>query len=233
MKMFFLLLLLLPVATAVCPAAPPDNPQWQLVWEDDFNSPVLDTNKWSKIDRGRSDWDRHMSHDPAGYEIRDGKLILRGIINTNSADDAKAITGGVTTRGKFSFTYGKVEIRAKLGHVQGAWPAFWMLPSHAPKGEGYPGEIDIMEHLNFDHICYQTVHTHYTLDLGIKTNPVSHAVAPFNSEEFNVFGLEWSADKLVFTVNGRPTFTYPRIQTDKAGQWPYDQPYYLKTMGSG
>lgn len=201
--------------------------KWSLVLEDDFNSNALDTNKWSLVDRSHSDWDRHMSHDPACWEIRGGRLVLRGIVNTNLADDAKVITGGVTTKGKFSFNYGKVEIRAKLGHAQGAWPAFWMLPSQPPAGRGHHGEIDIMEHLNFDKIIYQTVHTHYTLDLGIKTNPVSHATVPFNPEEFNVFGLEWSRDKLVFTVNGKKTFTYPRIKTDKAGQWQFDQPFYL------
>ncbi len=202
-------------------------PKWELVWGDDFNAPALDTNKWSQVERGPSNWNRHMSHDPACYDIRDGSLILRGIVNTNAADPSPFLTGGITTKGKFSFTYGKVEILAKLGHSQGAWPAFWMLPSHPPKGKGYPGEMDIMEHLNFDNIFYQTIHTHYTLDLNIKTNPVSHATAKFDPEEFNVFGVEWFADKVVFTINGQPDFTYPRIQTDIAGQWPFDQPYYL------
>jgi len=223
-KLFLGLLLAVGSFVPIVQAA---DPQWELVWSDDFNNPALDTNKWTKIDRGPSAWNLHMSHDPACYDIQDGKLILRGIVNTNPADSAKVITGGVTTRGKFSFTYGKVEIRAKLGHAQGAWPAFWMLPSQPPPGPGYPGEMDIMEHLNFDPIFYQTVHTHYTLDLNIKTNPLSHATAPFNPEEFNVFGLEWFPDKLVFTVNDQPTFTYPRIQTDTPGQWPYDQPFYL------
>jgi len=200
---------------------------WLLVWEDDFNAGKLDTNKWSRIDRGHSDWDRHMSHDPVCCDIRDGKLILRGIVNTNSADAAKVITGGIMTKGKYSFTYGKLEIRAKLGHSQGAWPAFWMLPSQPRTQYKHNGEIDIMEHLNFDSSIYQTVHTHYTFDLGIKTNPDSHATARFNPDEFNVFSLEWHPDKLVFTMNGRPTFTYPRIRTDKEGQWPFDQPYYL------
>ena len=225
MKTHFLFLLML--AVGLVTHAQAGEPKWSLVWKDDFNSATLDTNKWSKIERGPSNWDRHMSADPACYVLKHGKLILRGIVNTNAADAARVITGGITTQGKFSFAGGRVEIRAKLGHSQGAWPAFWMLPGQPHKSNGYPGEIDIMEHLNFDKIIYQTVHTHYTLDLGIKTDPLSHATAPFNPEQFNVFGLEWFPDKLVFTVNSRATFTYPRIQTDKEGQWPYDQPYYL------
>lgn len=219
--------ILILVAAASCSPVLAASPNWGVVWEDDFKTGTLDTNKWSKIDRGSDEWSRHMSSDPACYDIRDGKLILRGIINTNSADKAKVITGGIWTKGRYSFTYGKVEIRAKLGHAKGAWPAFWMIPSQPPKAPGYPGEIDIMEHLNFDNIICQTVHTHYTLDLGITTNPVNRATARFNPDDFNVFGLEWFPDKLVFTVNDQPTLTYPRIQTDKVGQWPFDQPFYL------
>jgi beta-glucanase (GH16 family) len=203
-------------------------PNWSLVWEDDFNTGTLDTNKWTEIDRGHNDWNRHMSSNPACYIIRAGKIALRGIVNTNSSDSAKAITGGITTKGKFSFTYGKVEIRAKLGHSKGAWPAFWMKPSQPTNTlHKHKGEIDLMEHLNFDRFIYQTVHTHYTLDLGIKTNPISHATARFNHDDFNIFGLEWYPDRLVFTVNRQPTFTYSRIRTDREGQWPFDRPFYL------
>ena len=202
-------------------------PRWTLAWEDDFNADKLDATKWTIIERGRSDCSRHMSNDPACYAFRDGKLALRGLVNTNPADDAKVITGGITTKETYSFTYGKVEIRAKLGHSKGAWPAFWMKPTQRHPKFKHNGEIDLMEHLNFDKFIYQTVHTHYTLDLGIKNKPVSHATAKFNPDDFNTFGLEWFPDKLVFTVNGQPTFTYPRIQTEKEGQWFFDQPFYL------
>ena len=39
--------------------------------------------------------------------------------------------------------------------------------------------------------------------------------------------LEWFPDKLVFTINGEPSLTYPKIVTDQPGQWPFDQPLYL------
>ena len=126
--------------------------RWKLVWEDNFaKDDFIDPAKWVKIGRGRSDWNRHMSADPACYAVKDGRLVLKGIRNPDAADPVKVITGGVTTNGKFEFTYGKVEIRAKLGTAKGAWPAFWML-SNSRKHGGYPhsGEIDIMEHLNSD-----------------------------------------------------------------------------------
>ena len=104
----------------------------------------------------------------------------------------------------------------------------WMLAEEKKYGN-YPknGEIDIMEHLNYDDIIYQTTHSYYTLELKQKTNPPYSSTAKFNKEVFNTFGLEWFPDKLVFTLNGEETFTYPRLKDVDPSQWPYDQPFYL------
>ena len=52
----------------------------------------------------------------------------------------------IRTAESFSFTYGKVEVRAKLPRGDWLWPAIWMLPRDNQYG-GWPasGEIDIME----------------------------------------------------------------------------------------
>ena len=107
-------------------------PKWKLIWKDDFNGKgQFDEKKWSKIPRGKSDWNNFMSDDDRLYEQKNGNLILRGIVNDNlEADTAQFLTGGVYSKGKFSFTYGKVEIKAKLPNTKGAWPAFWMLPEN-------------------------------------------------------------------------------------------------------
>src|SRR5690606_18563267 len=98
----------------------------------------------------------------------------------------------------FAFQYGKVEIHAKLESAQGAWPAMWMLAEQNKYG-AYPknGEIDIMEHLNFEDIIYQTTHSYYTLELNQKDNPPHHGTTNIDLSQFNTFGLEWYPDKLV------------------------------------
>jgi len=196
-----------------------------LVWEEEFNS--LDTTRWSKIPRGLSDWDRHMSDFDSCYAIRDGKLILRGIYNySEKSDTSKYLTGGVHTKDKVTFGLGRIEIRAKLGAATGAWPAFWMLAQGQPYPEG--GEIDIMEHLNYDDIVYQTVHSRYTIDLKIKNNPKQSGTQKFDPDGFNDFIVEKHQDSLVFFVNGIRTFSYPRIKTDKKDQYPFsDYEHYL------
>ncbi|MBC8986360.1 glycoside hydrolase family 16 protein [Pedobacter sp. N36a] len=204
-------------------------PNWKLVWEDNFNGSVMDTAKWSKIPKGTADWNKHMSSDPACYAQYGGKLYLRGIKNPDTSADARPfLTGGLFTKGKFAYQYGKIEIHAKLECAAGAWPAMWMLAEKNKYGK-YPnnGEIDIMEHLNSDSIIYQTTHSYYTLNLKLKENPPHGGTAKINIHTYNTFGLIWDQDKLVFTLNGVETFRYPRVAGADPSQWPYDQPFYV------
>lgn len=199
-------------------------PVWQLTWQDDFNGTELDASKWSKIPRGGSDWNRHMSDGDSLYEVKDGKLFLRGMVNTNPADTAPVVTGGIYSKGKFFQKYGRVEISAKLQSAQGAWPAFWMLPETGKWPNA--GEIDIMEHLNFDSIAYQTVHSYYTFVLE-EQNPPKGSINKINVDGYNTYRVDWYPDSLVFFVNDNRTFAYPKIETDKEGQWPFTTPFYL------
>ena len=167
-----------------------------------------------------------MSDFDSCYAMRDGKLVLRGLVNHSLPNDTAAyITGGVYTKDKVGFTNGRLEIHAKLNGATGAWPAFWLLPQDGKWPGG--GEIDIMERLNNDSIAYQTVHSHYTFDLGIKDNPKQGSTGLINPDDFNTYTVEMYPDSLVFAVNHRHTYTYPRIDTDKEGQFPFYQPYYL------
>lgn len=203
--------------------------KWKLVWQDDFNGAEIDTSKWTRIPAGGSDWNRHMSTDDACFRIENGKLHLLGINNPDTTVDARPyLTGGIWSKGKFAFQYGRVEIHAKLGSAQGAWPAMWMLAELDKYGK-YPrnGEIDIMEHLNFDDIIYQTTHSHYTLNLGEKTNPPHHGTASIDAGVYNTYGISWYPDRIVFQLNGEDTFTYPRVAGVDPSQWPYDQPFFL------
>jgi beta-glucanase (GH16 family) len=193
-----------------------------LSWEENFNQSSFDTNRWTKIPRGTSDWNQYMSDFDSCYAMRDGKLILRGIRNTSLPNDtARYLTGGVYTKDKVTFGFGRLEIKAKLNGAKGAWPAFWMLAENSKWPDG--GEIDIMERLSFDTIVYQTIHTHYTETLKIKDNPKLGATGGIDPAAFNVYAVEKYQDSLVFFINNKKTFTYPRIQTDKEGQFPFDQ----------
>ena len=171
--------------------------RWQLIWEDDFErDDFLDYTKWNVIPRNKADWGNFMPDHEDCFKIMDGKLYLRGILNEDlTVDTARYLTGGVSTKGKFAFQYGKIEIKAKLENAIGAWPAIWMLADQ-PKYGAYPrnGEIDLMEHLNYEDQVYQTVHSYYTLELKQKTNPPYYATTDLIPTEYNVYGIEWYED---------------------------------------
>ena len=204
--------------------------RWSLVWEDNFDGDTINAKYWSKIPRGSVDWNNYMSDYPQLYAVRNGNLVLRGMSTPPEANDtAPYITGGIFTMGKVTFSNGRLEIKAKLNPAKGAWPAIWLMPfdENAPKWpEG--GEIDIMERLNGDAIAYQTVHSSYTYNLGIKDNPKSGITAPIDPDGFNVYAVELYPDSLRFFINDSLTNTYPRIETDKPGQFPFDRDWHLK-----
>ena len=202
---------------------------WELIWEENFEGKSLNTDNWNIIKRNRADWGNTMSSDTRLREVKDGKLILWGIVNDDlQKDTSKFLTAGVDTKGKFAFQYGKIEVNAKLDNATGAWPAIWML-GDKPKYGGWPnnGEIDLMEHLNYEDQVYQTIHSYYTVKMGEKKNPVHYHVTKVNPNEFVRYGMEWYPDSIVYTINGEKTFTYPKILRDDHYQWPFDQPYYL------
>ena len=208
-------------------ACTPSQPEWRLVWEENFDQiNDFDPAVWSKIPRGTADWNNYMSDFDSLYEMRNGNLVLRGIQNlTQPQDTVPFLTGGVYTQGKMGFMDGRLEIKAKLNGATGAWPAFWLLPQEGQWPMG--GEIDIMERLSYDNIAYQTVHSHYTYDLGFKTTPPQGSTGPIHPEAYNVYAVEMYADSLCFFINDQHTFTYPRIETDQEGQFPFHQPFYL------
>lgn len=202
--------------------------RWKLVWQENFNQKRgFDTHVWSKIPRGRSDWNKKMTDLDSCFDMRKGNLILRGIVNQDlSGDSLPYLTGGVYTCGKKLFSEGRIEVCAKLNTARGAWPAIWMLPEDGEWVQG--GEIDIMERLNYDHFVYQTVHSDYTEYQGIKDNPAASSTGPIKPDDYNVFAVEIYGDSLSFYVNDIHTFTYPRIRTDKKGQFPYSgHSFYL------
>ena len=55
---------------------------WKLVWEENFDQEDhFDEASWSKIPRGKSDWNNYMSDFDSCYTMRDGNLVLRGLVN--------------------------------------------------------------------------------------------------------------------------------------------------------
>lgn len=201
----------------------------ELVWEENFKNDSLDSGNWSKIPRGTPDWKNYMSPEDTLYALRDNKLILRGMENKHVPQDtAQFLTGGVYTKDKQAFGHGRWEVRAKLNGAEGAWPALWLLPQTEDRTWPDDGEIDIMERLSHSDTIYQTVHSYYTQKLGIQDDPQHSATTAIDPEEFNTYAVEIHSDKVVYFINDEKIMSYPKIETDKKGQFPYsDHKFYI------
>jgi len=211
----------------------PQHSNWDIFWQDEFSGTELDERKWTLCKRGNYDWNNSLSADPRLLKVTGGALHLQGIVNDQQATDpVPFVTGGVTSKRKFAFQYGKAQVRARFKSAQGAWPAIWMLGS---KG-AWPakGEIDLMEHLNFDNLVYQSVHSQYTTSNDKHATPKSGGTAKIERDAWNTYGCEWEERQITFTVNGKPTHTYPRKSTLGKAQWPFRQSvYFILSMQIG
>ena len=138
---------------------------------------------------------------------------------------------------KFAFTYGKVEVRAKLPSGFGTWPAIWMLGKNINEAgaywqtqgfgtTGWPacGEIDIMEHWGSNQNYVQSA-MHTPSSFGGTVNKGGQLV-PTVSSEFHVYTLEWFPNKMVFSVDDVVHYIYePAVRN--ANTWPFDAEQYL------
>lgn len=212
-----------------CSQQKEETSEWNLVWEENFDSTDINPAVWTRINRGSSDWNNTMTTADTCYSLVDGNMVLKGIASyEGDGDSVPYLTGGIFTKNKKGFGNGRLEIKAKLQGAQGAWPAIWMLPFNNeewPKG----GEIDIMERLNHDTIAYQTIHTYYTYVLGHGENPDKGSTGPINPNDYNIYAVEMYPDSLCFFINDYKTFTYPRLPElpDSVCQFPFNKPYYL------
>lgn len=135
---------------------------------------------------------------------------------------------------KFAFTYGRVEVRAKLPAAMGTWPAIWTLGANCNEtgsffdgqyGSGqWPGcgEIDIMEQTGWDkniiisHFHWGDRNTGEYKNIGGKI-PVANS-----SGEFHVYSMEWTSSSIKTFVDDELIYELPN-SSDK----PYDHPHYL------
>ena len=204
--------------------------RYALVWHDEFDSGTLDETVWSKIPRSNAGWAAHLTSDERLYGFEDGNLVLRGMVNDFlPKDKSEYLTGGVWSKYKKNFGFGRIEVRAKFDVAQGYWPAIWMLPwTNHTVNWPHGGEIDIMEHFRDNPFVNNTVHSHYTVNLRRRNRPSQVAYPKYNEGEYNTYAVERFHDSLVFFVNGRRTLNYPRFREGRNGQFPFSEyDYYL------
>jgi beta-glucanase (GH16 family) len=222
---------------------------WKLVWSDEFNGRGLpDPSKWTYETGYVRNHERqfYTRARPENARLEDGRLIIEarkeryrvpGADAPAKSDgrgrrgrdrqDAEYTSASLTTQGKAAWTYGRIEVRAKLPAGRGTWPAIWTLGTNIPEA-GWPacGEIDIMEFVGFDPgVIHANIHTE-KYNHAKKTGKGDRITIADASEAFHVYAIEWDSQKIDFFVDQQRYFTYRNEGTGRSA-WPYDAPQYL------
>ncbi len=202
------------------------------IWSDEFaKDGLVDSSKWS-YNTGGHGWGNHeLQHYTKGRleNVRVEKGILKIEARKEAFEQSEYTSGRIVTKGKFDFTFGRVEVRAKLPAGRGTWPAIWMLASQNSFGSTFwpdQGEIDIMEHVGYDPgVVHGTVHTK-TFNHVKGTQKGAVISVPDFSEAFHVYQMDWTPEYIRMYVDGK--FYFEFNNTGKSWEeWPFSKPEHL------
>ncbi len=198
----------------------------ELVWADEFNTDGSpDASNWTyDLGTGENGWGngeaQTYTDNAENVRIADGALII-----TAKKEDTGYTSARIKTQGLFDFTYGRVDVRAKLPEGGGTWPAIWMLGSNfATIGWPASGEIDIMEAVG-NNPGYVQAAIHTPSSYGDTENKGSTSV-PDVYTEFHVYSVNWSPDQIAFLVDDEIYYTY-KPETKNDDNWPFNANQFI------
>ena len=216
-----------------------------LVWSDEFNTNgAVNATKWhhqTQIPAG-GNWynneEQHYTNFLSNSFVENGVLKIvakREVLNNQGV--TKQYTSA-RLNSKFAYTYGRVDIRAKVPTNQGTWPALWLLGKNITEPGGFfaathgttpwpaCGEIDIMEHgLTPDRPGYVQSAIHTPSSSGATTN-IGGTIANNLGNSFHVYSMNWSPFQITFLLDGVPFYFYnPAVKN--ANNWPFTADQYL------
>ncbi len=223
---------------------------YKLVWTDEFDyTGKPDPTKWGyELGFIRNNEKQYYTDSLKNVRVDNGYLIIEAhkerIANKDfrsesfkdrswlhyisKIDTAQYTSASITTQNIAEWTYGKIEVKAKLPEGVGLWPAIWMLGEN--KAEvGWPkcGEIDIMEHVGYEKdSIFGTIHTKaYNHMIGTQRGKKIFIDKPYN--EFHIYSIEWTPEKMDFLLDD---VVYNHIENEHktTDEWPFDQNFHFK-----
>ncbi|MES2892336.1 MAG: glycoside hydrolase family 16 protein [Bacteroidota bacterium] len=202
----------------------------KLVWSDEFNYLGMpDSTKWS-YETGGNGWgnnelQNYTSADTTNAKVKNGMLHISAV--KQQKENRSYTSARLVSENKGAWKYGKIEIKARLPRGRGLWPAIWMLGENHRK-TGWPecGEIDIMEHVGYEpDTILGTIHTgKYNHIIGTQKGKKIRIDRPY--EDFHVYAIDWTAEKLDFLLDDKVFYTVVN-EHKTVGEWPFDQRFFL------
>ncbi len=193
-----------------------------LLWADEFDGDALDTDNWNyETGNGTNGWGNNelQFYTQDNVKVQDGNLVITA--KKESESGFNYTSGRITTKDNIEFTYGRVEVRAKMPEGAGTWPAIWLLGADFDE-VGWPetGEIDIMEYVGSNPQRVQSA-LHYPDHSGGSAEVGDTAISNAASE-FHTYTAEWTADTITFLLDGEVYFTFDNDESK-----PFNKDFFL------
>ncbi len=196
-----------------------------LVWSDEFDvAGAPDASKWGyDIGTGSNGWGnnelQYYTSRADNVKVEGG--VLKIIAKKENYLGSLFTSARLLTKDKYSFKYGRLEVKAKLTMGGGTWPAIWMLGSNFLTA-GWPqcGEIDVMEYKgNEPNKIYATLHYPGNSGGGGVSNNLTITNA---ATDFHVYSTEWTSSSIKFFVDDQLFHTF-----SNSAALPFNQNFFM------
>ena len=239
-----------------------------LIWSDEFDyTGAPDSTRW-QFEHGFVRNQELQWYQPQNARVRDGVLQITGrhervknpYYQANSRswqrnrEYAEFTSACIESRERFTFRYGRLEVKARIPIACGSWPAIWTLGNKW----GWPacGEIDIME---FYRVPAAEMHIHHQAENNQRTEPIILANAcwqgdngrdawdssrkplshflqrdPDWAQKFHVWRMDWSPTSILLYLDDELLNEIPTEQARHGGGRNHDQnPFANDVEGFG
>lgn len=203
---------------------------YTLVWQDEFNGTAVNTGSWNfETGTGNGGWGNNelQYYRAENATVADSVLTIEA--REESYSNSSYTSARLTTQGKESFQYGRIDVRALLPEGQGLWPAIWMLGNNINQ-VSWPdcGEIDIMEMVGGEgreNTVHGTVHWEHDGNHadagGSKTLPSTGYIY---TEAYHVFSIIWDENLITWFVDDEEFFV---IDISGGDMSEFHQPHFF------
>ena len=223
----------------------------ELVWSDEFDQDgPVSQDKWNveTIPPNNGSWwnGELQFYTDKEDNIRVEEGLLKITAKYESYEGKNYTSARINTQDKFEFTYGRVEMRAKLPNWEGMWPAFWLLGANIDE-IGWPncGELDILEH--GDYVKDSTSNDPGLISSAVHYGPQDYSRQTTNVpgeiffdtgqerfirsekiiekpfEEYHTYSMQWAPDKIQFFIDDEMHLEF-LMQSQHS---PFDKPFFL------
>ncbi len=189
--------------------------KYKLVWSDEFNKDGKpDSTHWS-YERGFVRNQELQWYQKENAYCKDGLLILEGRKERIENDQYDSLSkkwkqqrkygeytaASILTKGKFTFQFGMMLVRAKIDTAMGLWPAIWTLGAERPWPSN--GEVDLMEFYRWNNQATILANAAWLNSEGKaqwdgSKTPLKHFTEkrPDWADQFHIWKMKWTTTSI-------------------------------------